>query len=40
MSAARRRVLRVLDGPADRRALRCNWKKGEETLTAALKKAG
>ena len=33
-------VLRVLDGLQTDELCACNWKKGEETLTAALKKAG
>ena len=33
-------VLRVLDGLQTGELCACNWKKGEETLTAALKKAG
>jgi alkyl hydroperoxide reductase subunit AhpC len=33
-------VLRVLDGLQTDELCPCNWKKGDETLTAALKKAG
>jgi len=33
-------VLRVLDGLQTGELCACNWKKGDETLTAALKKAG
>ena len=33
-------VLRVLDGLQTDELCACNWKNGEETLTAALKKAG
>ncbi|HEX2872589.1 MAG TPA: peroxiredoxin [Polyangiaceae bacterium] len=33
-------VLRVLDGLQTDELCACNWKKGEETLTAALQKAG
>lgn len=33
-------VLRVLDGLQTEELCACNWKKGEETLTAKLKKAG
>lgn len=33
-------VLRVLDGLQTDELCPCNWKKGEETLTEALKKAG
>ena len=33
-------VLRVLDGLQTDELCPCNWKKGEETLTAQLKKAG
>ena len=33
-------VLRVLDGLQTGELCACNWKKGEETLTSQLKKAG
>ena len=33
-------VLRVLDGLQTDELCACNWKKGDETLTASLKKAG
>ena len=33
-------VLRVLDGLQTDELCACNWKKGEETLSAQLKKAG
>jgi lipoyl-dependent peroxiredoxin subunit C len=33
-------VLRVLDGLQTGELCACNWKKGDETLTASLKKAG
>ena len=33
-------VLRVLDGLQTDELCPCNWKKGEETLTTKLKKAG
>jgi alkyl hydroperoxide reductase subunit AhpC len=32
-------VLRVLDGLQTDELCPCNWKKGEETITQALKKA-
>jgi peroxiredoxin (alkyl hydroperoxide reductase subunit C) len=33
-------VIRVLDGLQTDELCPCNWKKGDETLTAKIKKAG